>query len=812
VNQASTSAPRVNDYNADRIKVLKGLEAVRKRPGMYVGDTDDGSGLHHLVFEVVDNSIDEALAGHCDTIQINIHSDNSVTISDNGRGVPVDIHPTENISAAEVIMTILHAGGKFDDDSYKVSGGLHGVGVSVVNALSEKLLLEICRNGEVHRQEYSRGAPLAPLEVVGTTERSGTSLTFLPDTEIFSHIEFSYDILAKRLRELAFLNKGITIDVKDERNDKKQIFKYDGGLISFVQHLNKNKTVLQPEPIYGIGGQEDIQVEFAVQWNDTYNENVFVYTNNIPNKDGGTHLSAYKSAVTRTINNYAAKNDMLKGGKVTLTGDDLREGLVSVVSVKMHDPKFGSQTKDKLVSSEVKPVVEQFISSRLQIYLDENPKTAKSIVGKAVDASRAREAARRARDLTRRKGALDSASLPGKLADCQERDPSKCEIYIVEGESAGGSAKQGRAREFQAVLPLRGKILNVEKARFDRMLASESITTLIAALGTGIGMSDFNLEKLRYHSIIIMTDADVDGSHIRTLLLTFFYRHMPELVEKNHLFIAQPPLFKVTRNKKETYLKDQEALDDYLLNRGVEGVSILIGDDDSDRIEGEALRQICKEILEYRHILEHLDKRYDARILDAIFKETHFNINTLKQANVEKEVNQIKSYMENFHPDALPIDVKFEEDPEHQSHKLFFKTQQLGITRHTHLDINFFESPDCIHLRKLADDFDSLGAPPYLVSYEEEAIEFSRLEDAVKHILEGAKKGVAVQRYKGLGEMNPEQLWDTTMNPDNRTLLGVRVDDAVAADEIFTVLMGDQVEPRRDFIETYALDVRNLDV
>ncbi|MDP7040311.1 MAG: DNA topoisomerase (ATP-hydrolyzing) subunit B [Myxococcota bacterium] len=812
MNQASTSVPAAGDYNADRIKVLKGLEAVRKRPGMYVGDTDDGSGLHHLVFEVVDNSIDEALAGHCDTINIAIHSDNSITISDNGRGVPVDIHPTEKISAAEVILTVLHAGGKFDDDSYKVSGGLHGVGVSVVNALSEKLLLEICRNGEVHRQEYSRGAPLAPLEVVGTTERSGTSVTFLPDTEIFSAIEFSYDILAKRLRELAFLNKGIAINVSDERNDKEQVFKYDGGLISFVEHLNKNKTVLQPEPIHGIGGQEDIQVEFAVQWNDTYNENVFVYTNNIPNKDGGTHLSAYKSAVTRTINNYAAKNDMLKGGKVTLTGDDLREGLVSVVSVKMHDPKFGSQTKDKLVSSEVKPVVEQFISSRLQIYLDENPKIAKSIVGKAVDASRAREAARRARDLTRRKGALDSASLPGKLADCQERDPSKCEIYIVEGESAGGSAKQGRAREFQAVLPLRGKILNVEKARFDRMLASESITTLIAALGTGIGMSDFNIAKLRYHSIIIMTDADVDGSHIRTLLLTFFYRHMPELVENNHLFIAQPPLFKVTRNKKETYLKDQEALDDYLLNRGVEGVSILIGDDDSDRIEGEALCKICKEILDYRHTLEHLDKRYDARILDAIFKETHFNIETLKQDNVEKEVNQIKSYMEHFHPDALPIEVKFEEDPEHQSHKLIFKTQQLGITRYTHLDINFFESPDFIHLRKLADDFDSLGAPPYLVSYEEEAIEFSRLEDAVKHILEGAKKGIAVQRYKGLGEMNPEQLWETTMNPDNRTLLGVRVDDAVAADEIFTVLMGDQVEPRRDFIETYALDVRNLDI
>ncbi|MBI5508498.1 MAG: DNA topoisomerase (ATP-hydrolyzing) subunit B [Deltaproteobacteria bacterium] len=809
---ASTQDPK--SYNADRIKVLHGLEAVRKRPGMYVGDTDDGSGLHHMVFEVVDNSIDEALAGHCTQIDVFIHVDNSVTVTDNGRGIPVDEHPTEKRSAAEVIMTVLHSGGKFDDESYKVSGGLHGVGVSVVNALSKKLMLEIHRDGKVYRQEYEKGDPKGVLTAVGTTTRTGTTIRFKPDPEIFARTEFTYDILGNRLRELAFLNKGIVINITDERSEKSQQFLYEGGIVSFVVHLNKNKNVLHAQPIYINGVVDKIDVEFAAQWNDTYAESMFVYTNNIPNADGGTHLQGFRAALTRSVVKYAEGRDLLKGGKIQITNEDMREGLVAVLSVKMHDPKFSSQTKDKLVSSEVKSAVEQVLTEKLTTFLEENPDAAKNIVGKAVDASRAREAARKARELTRRKGALDAANLPGKLADCQEKDPAKCELYIVEGDSAGGSAKQGRSRKNQAVLPLRGKILNVEKARFDRMLTSEAVLTLITALGTGIGDDEFDINKLRYHRIIVMTDADVDGSHIRTLLLTFFYRHMPEVLKRNHLFIAQPPLFKVTHNKKEVYLKDQEALDEHLLTLGTENVSLLPSDETRDRIAGNELKELCKNVLTYRKLLTKVDKRRDARLVDALLKETHLGLSSLKLSDKELKTDfeRIQGFLERCHPDALPLEITLEPDPEYQSNRWRLLTRSVGTPRVTVIDTGFFESPDFQQLRLLADNFETLGSPPYLISYLEEAVEVPGISEAVQRVLDDARKGLAIQRYKGLGEMNPEQLWETTMNPDKRTLLSVHVDDAVEADQIFTVLMGDQVEPRREFIEKYALDVRNLDI
>jgi len=806
-----TSGHPVESYNADRIKVLKGLDAVRKRPGMYVGDTDDGSGLHHLVFEAVDNSVDEALAGYCSGIEVTIHLDNSVTVSDNGRGIPVDEHPTEKRPAAEVIMTVLHAGGKFDNDSYKVSGGLHGVGVSVVNALSEKLVLEICRDGKVHRQTYERGAPKTPLEVTGKTERSGTSVMFKPDREIFTSIEFNYDVLSKRLRELAFLNKGIRIVITDERDDKSQVFQYEGGIKSFVQYLNTNKTVLHPEPIYAIGTQDDIEVEFAIQWNDGYSENMFPFTNNIPNRDGGTHLTGFRAALSRSVSAYATRNNLLKG-KVKLSTDDMREGLVAVLSVKMHDPKFSSQTKDKLVSSEVRPVVERILAEHLETLFEENPDVGKNVVGKAIEASRAREAARHAREATRRKGALDSASLPGKLADCQERDPAKCEIYIVEGDSAGGSAKQGRSRKNQAILPLRGKILNVEKARFDRMLTSEAITTLIAALGTGIGADEFNIGKLRYHRVIIMTDADVDGAHIRTLLLTFFYRQMPEILNRGYLYIAQPPLFKLTRKKKEVYLKDEEALNDHLLTLGTESVSLLPSDESRERIDGAELKELCRKVLNYQSLLEKIDKRRDSRLVDALLKETNVGLESLKQKDLKSDFERIEGFLQRFHPDALPLEIHIEDDAERDSKRWRMITRNVGTPRESLFHTRFFESADFLELRALADDFETLGAPPYLISYEEDAMEVPRLEDAVHKILDDARTGLNIQRYKGLGEMNPNQLWETTMNPENRTLLAVTVNDAVKADQMFTVLMGDQVEPRREFIEKYALDVRNLDI
>ncbi len=811
MNLPSPTRPH-ESYNADRIKVLKGLEAVRKRPGMYVGDTDDGSGLHHLVFEVVDNSIDEALAGYCNEVEVTIRLDNSVTISDNGRGIPVDNHPTEHRPAAEVIMTVLHAGGKFDSDSYKVSGGLHGVGVSVVNALSETLLLEICRDGQVHRQEYVRGAPVADLHVVGSTSRSGTMVTFKPDREIFTSIEYSYDILANRLRELAFLNKGITIAFADERSDKKDRFRYDGGIASFVSHLNKNKTCLHGDPIYFAGEQDNVAIEVALQWHDAYTENMFVYTNNIPNRDGGTHLSGFRAGLTKTINNYATRNDLLKGGKIVLSGEDMREGLVGVLSLKMHDPKFSSQTKDKLVSSEVKPPVEQLVMDRLQTFLDENPPAAKSIINKCIDASRARDAARKARDLTRRKGALDQANLPGKLADCQERDPALCELYIVEGDSAGGSAKQGRSRKNQAVLPLRGKILNVEKARFDRMLMSDAILTLITAMGTGIGVEEFNIAKLRYHKVIIMTDADVDGSHIRTLLLTFFYRHMPEMLRRGHLYIAQPPLFKISRGKKEMYLKDQEMLDEQLLLMGTEKAQLSTGD---KVYQGEELLVLCKKVLLYKKTLDKVDKRRDARVVDAMLQTTHLGKEALKEAGIPADFAKMEAYLQAYVPESLPWELRVENDEEHHRLRWLVVTRYQGAPRESTFDVGFFESPDFVELKTMRDDLAAYGQGPFSITHSGQSdgkADFSRLLDVVDRLLMEARRGLNIQRYKGLGEMNPEQLWDTTMNPANRTLLAVRVDDVVAADDIFTVLMGDQVEPRRDFIERFALDVRNLDI
>ena len=809
--------PNKQSYNADRIKVLKGLEAVRKRPGMYVGDTDDGSGLHHLIFEVVDNAIDEALAGHCDRVGVTLHPDNSVTVSDNGRGIPVDIHPTEGRPAAEVIMTVLHAGGKFDNDSYKVSGGLHGVGVSVVNALSEQLQLEICRDGKVHRQQYGKGAPLEPLQVLGDTDRTGTSVTFKPDREIFTSIEFSYDVLAGRLRELAFLNRGITIAFADERQDKAEVFCYEGGIASFITHLNKNKAVLHPEPIYFVAQQQDIAVEVAIQWNDAYSENVFAYTNNIPNRDGGTHLSGFRAALTKSVNNYAARNDMLKGGKIVLSGEDMREGLVGVLSVKMHDPKFGSQTKDKLVSSEVRPVVEQVVVAQLETFLDENPQAAKAIIGKTIEASRAREAARRARELTRRKGALDTANLPGKLADCQERDPAKCELYIVEGDSAGGSAKQGRSRQNQAVLPLRGKILNVEKARFDRMLSSELILTLITALGTGIGTEEFDVAKLRYHRIIIMTDADVDGSHIRTLLLTFFYRHMPEVVRRGHLYIAQPPLFKISRGKRENYLKDQEVLESHLTKLGCEKASLQLRQASGavQQLEGDALRQLCAQILRLRGLLARMNKRRDSRLIEAMvaadFDAASLNAMATDEGR-QKRTGALENFLRTYYPTALPLQLELQDDPEHKSHVLRAVSRNDGSPRYSDFDAGFFTGPEYAEVRKGFAELEVHGGAPRTLRLGDKEIELGRMVELADLILEEARRGLIIQRYKGLGEMNPQQLWETTMDPQNRTLLRVKVDDAVAADQIFTVLMGDQVEPRREFIERFALDVRNLDI
>jgi DNA gyrase subunit B len=806
-------ATEESTYDADSIKVLKGLDAVRKRPGMYIGDTDDGSGLHHMVFEVVDNAVDEALAGHCDLVIVTIHIDNSVTVSDNGRGIPVGLHE-DGRGALEIVMTELHAGGKFDDNAYKVSGGLHGVGVSVVNALSETLTVEVRREGHLHRQRFRLGAPEGPLEVLGETSETGTVVTFKPDTNMFSIREYNHDILGSRLRELAYLNSGITILLRDERADGRDMeFRYQGGIRSFVKNINKSKHPLHEEPIHILDYKDGIEVELALQWNDSYREEVFCFTNNIRNRDGGAHLTGFKGSLTRTVNAYAEQQGMLQKLKMSLSGDDIREGIVAVISVKVPDPKFSSQTKDKLVSSEVKTAVETLLNERLADFFEENPGVAKTVVAKAVDSARARDAARKARETVRRKGALDSASLPGKLADCQERDPAKAELYIVEGDSAGGSAKQGRDRSFQAILPLRGKILNVEKARFDKMLASDAILTLITALGTGIGPDSYDPEKVRYHRIIIMTDADVDGQHILTLLLTFFYRQMPELIARGFLYIAQPPLYKVRKGKSERYLKDEAALADHLLSLGSRGWSLEV--EGGANLVDDDLKSLAQQIERIEGRFERLARRCDRRVLEALLEATDLTAERLHDTKaIQAAISEMEAWIGIHEPDMLPLAFDLAKDDEHQTHRLSFQTFVAGAPRETLVDEAFLESPDYQDLRGLYNRLSDVSSAPYELQKGEtdEKIVLARPTDLLEHVKKEGSRGLNIQRYKGLGEMNPDQLWETTMDPSKRTLLQVRVDDMIAADEMFTVLMGDDVEPRRAFIQNNALNVTNLDI
>ena len=808
---AQSKPPQQDDYKADNIKVLEGLEAVRKRPGMYIGDTAE-RGLHHLVYEVVDNSIDEALAGHCDNIQVTIHIDNSVTVIDNGRGIPVDIHSTEGVSAAEVVLTKLHAGGKFDKSSYKVSGGLHGVGISVVNALSETLEIEVKRDGRVYQQSYRRGVPQDRLKEVGKSKERGTKVAFTPDTEIFETVDFSFDILSQRLRELAFLNSGVKITIEDERSQKKHEFFYKGGLLSFVEHLNRAKTVIHPKVVHFVGEKEGVEVEIAMQWNDGYSENVFSFANNINTAEGGTHLIGFKSALTRTVNSYAIEIGQLKKDDANLQGEDVREGLTAVVSVKVPEPQFEGQTKTKLGNSEVKGIVEALVNEKFSSYLSEHPSDAKKIIAKGVEAARVREATRKAKDLARRKGALDSGSLPGKLADCQERDPALSEIYLVEGDSAGGSAKQGRDRRNQAILPLKGKILNVEKARFDKMLSSQEIRLMITALGTGV-KEDYDSAKLRYHSIIIMTDADVDGSHIRTLLLTFFYRQMPDLVEKGHLFIAQPPLYKVKRGKQERYLKDEATLEDHLIELGTENIRVR-ATNDGNGLTGQSLQSFVKKVARWEKLMALITrKRKNRVVIEGLLLEEQFSEETLKDEKALRSLeSRLVSYINLTAPDQAPVSCALEEDPEHNCFKLICATRTNGSRSQTIIDREFLISAEYKEIKRLFGELTSIGVPPYAVENGDQQAQLRSLTEVLRYIMEGGKKGQYIQRYKGFGEMNPDQLWETTMNPETRILLQVRIEDAVEANDIFSTLMGDEVEPRRKFIEDHALTVKNLDV
>ncbi len=799
-------------YDADKIKVLDGLEAVRKRPAMYIGSTSI-DGLHHLVYEVVDNSIDEALAGYCDEIRVTVHSDNRITVEDNGRGIPIDMHKTENKPAAEVVMTTLHAGGKFDSQTYKVSGGLHGVGVSVVNALSKHLVMEIFRNGKIYRQDYERGEPLTQLEIVGDTNETGTKITFLADDEVFETNDYVFDVLARRLRELSFLNKGIAIHFLDERTGKNRDFKYEGGIKSFVEHLNKNKTVLHEKVIYLSGESNDVSIELAMQYNDGYQENVFSYANNINTVEGGSHLIGFRSALTRTINFYAQKNGLLKDLKENPQGEDIREGLTAVISIKLLDPQFEGQTKTKLGNSDVEGIVKSIVNEQLGDFLEESPAVAKVVCNKGIQATRARLAARKARDMVRRKGVFEGMSLPGKLADCQERDPEKSELFLVEGDSAGGSAKQGRDRKNQAILPLRGKILNVEKSRFDKILSSVEIATMITALGTGIGKDDYNIEKLRYHNIIIMTDADVDGSHIRTLLLTFFYRQMQEIVERGHLYIAQPPLYRITKGKKALYMKDQKELDDFLLRHGAKKAVVSSKGKSGHNLSSEEVEAFCREMLRYKEILSRIGKRKDKRLVDAIIMSTDMEAESVTdKKKLTRQIESIQDYLEKFHPEVLPLFPLLEEDPKYPGYLLRIETHDNGTRKETFIDRDFLSREDFKQLRTIIDEMERFGGPPYEIGAPENNETFRNPEYVLDHVLSLGQRGQTITRYKGLGEMNPEQLWDTTMNPETRTLIQVRVDDAVAADEVFTMLMGDAVEPRREFIEKNALEVNNLDV